>query len=49
MGDFDRSLGMKLKTIPDRSVVGEIATTFIETCLDTNRDENGRTVERQSG
>lgn len=29
------------QTIPDRSIVGEIATTFIETILDTNRD-NGR-------
>ena len=27
------------QTIPDRSVVGEIAATFIETCLDTNKQQ----------
>ena len=27
------------QTIPDRSIVGEIATTFIETCLDTNEQQ----------
>ena len=25
------------QTIPDRSIVGEIASTFIETILDTNK------------
>jgi len=29
------------QTIPDRSVVGEIAATFIETILDTNKDHGG--------
>jgi len=39
------------QTIPDRSIVGEIATTFIETCMDTNRDygRNNPEEQRKSG